>query len=88
MLFLIFDRRAFDLLVANAKLHFLSQFVEALEVEDAFADRFDDIVSFEDVGGGDLFCDGFEVEFAIEDERAIAVDIEGGFSLFWFDGSG
>ena len=73
MLFLIFERRAFDLLVANAKLHFLSQFIETFEVEYAFADRFDDIASFEDVGRGDLFCDGFEVEFAIEDERAIAV---------------
>jgi hypothetical protein len=88
MLLYVLDGGGLNFLQANALLHFLPQFVETFEVEHAFGHRLGEIAAFEDVCRGNVLRDCFDVYIFVEDERAVSVDVEGGFSGFWLDYSG
>lgn len=81
MILLILQRRGLNLFKFNRLLHFLSEFVETFKVEDTFGDRVENIFALKDVGCGGLLSDSFEVDVAVEDQRTVAIDVEGGLAL-------
>lgn len=87
MILLILQRRGLDLFKLNRLLHFLSELIETFKVEYTLGDRVENIFSFKDVGCSGLLSDSFEVDFAIEDQRTIAIDVEGGLALLWLNHS-
>lgn len=85
MVFYIFDGWGLYLFETHTLLHFLSEFIETLEIKYTFGHGVDEVTSFEDVGSGGFFGDSFEVDISIEDNSAISIDVKGRFAFFWFD---
>lgn len=77
--------RSLYVLYPSHEQHPFSQFIEALEIEHALADRLHEVLSLEDVGCCGVLGDCLQIDGPVEDERAEAEDIQRRVSLFGLD---